>query len=88
MHAVVVHVTVNEPTAAQANLTDEVVPRVSAAPGFVAGYWVAREGNKGMGMIVYDSEGAARTVAEHVQPPPGGAVTMDSVDVCEVVASA
>jgi hypothetical protein len=89
MHAVVVHVTVNELTAAQENLTNEVVPRVSGAPGFVAGYWVAEESNKGIGLIVYDSEGAARAVAEQVQPSgAGGAVTIDSVDVCEVVASA
>ena len=38
MHAVVVKVNVDDSEAAMARLRDEVVPRVSQAPGFVAGY--------------------------------------------------
>jgi hypothetical protein len=39
MHAVVVKVTVNEAEVALSVLRDQVVPRVSQAPGFVTGYW-------------------------------------------------
>lgn len=89
MHAVVVNVTVNDGQAATAYLRDEVVPRVSQAPGFVAGYWVRLEsGDGGRAIIVFDSEEAARGVVSQIQPAPGGATTIDSADVGEVVAHA
>lgn len=90
MHAVIVSVTVNEPEAATANLREQVVPRVSQAPGFVAGYWVRIEGgSNGRGTIVCESEDAARALAEQVRSQPAdGAVTIDSVEIGEVVANA
>jgi hypothetical protein len=89
MHAVVVSVTVNDPEGATSYLRDEVVPRVSQAPGFVAGYWVRLEdSNKGRATIVCESEDAARGLAGQITPAPGDAATIDSVDVGEVVAHA
>lgn len=89
MHAVVVHVTVNDPEAATTYLRDEIVPRLSQAPGFVTGYWVRLEGgNQGRAVIVCESEETARAIAGQITPPPSGATTMDSVDVGEVVAHA
>jgi hypothetical protein len=86
MHAVVTTVTINDPDAAQATLENEVVPRVSQAPGFVAGYWVRLSEDKGASVVVFDSEDAARTAAERIQAP--APVTFDSVEVGEVVANA
>jgi hypothetical protein len=88
MHAVMVSVTINDPEAATANLRNEIVPRVKQAPGFVAGYWVGLEGAKGRGTMVFESEDAARAVAEQVGQQPGDAATIDSVEVGEVVESA
>lgn len=89
MHAVVVSVTVNDGPTATTHLREEVVPRVSQAPGFVAGYWVRLEsGDGGRAVMVFESEDAARSIVSQVQPAPGGANTIDSVDVGEVVASA
>jgi hypothetical protein len=88
MHAVIVSVTVRDGEAATENLRNEVVPRVKQAPGFVAGYWVRIEGDQGRGTIVFESEDAARAVAEQVTANPGEAVSIDSVDVGEVVESA
>ena len=87
MYAVVVNVTVNERDAATRALNAQVVPRVSEARGFVGGYWVALPNGKGTSVAVFDSQDAARTVAEELQPP-GDFVTFDSVEVGEVVASA
>jgi hypothetical protein len=87
MHAVVVNVTVNEPEAAGAALNSEVVPRVAQAPGFVAGYWVGFPNGKGVSVVVFESEEAARTASEQAQPP-GDYVTFDSVQVGEVVGHA
>jgi hypothetical protein len=87
MHAVVVNVTIHDFEAGRQNLEQRVVPTVSQAPGFLAGYWMQREGNKGIGVIVLESEDAARAVAERVETPEG-AVDLDSVEVAEVVVSA
>jgi len=87
MHAVVINVTINEREAAANSLRDEVVPRVSGAPGFVAGYWVDVGDNKGASVIVFESEDAAKGVAGQIQAP-GDFVTFDSVQVGEVVAHA
>lgn len=87
MHAVVVNVSIHDPEAGEQNLRNEVVPRVSQAPGFVAGYWMRREGDKGLGVIVFESEEAARQMSEKVETPEG-AVDLDSVEVAQVVVNA
>jgi hypothetical protein len=89
MHAVIVSVTISDGEKATTYLRNEVVPRVKQAPGFVAGYWVRiGEGDKGRGTIVFESEDAARGAAAQITQAPGDAVTLDSVDVGEVVESA
>jgi heme-degrading monooxygenase HmoA len=86
MHAVFVTVTVEDLEAAQANLRADVVPRVSQAPGFIAGYWLAPEGDRGNSIVVFESEEAARSAAEMLQPPPQ--VTIESIEIREVIAHA
>ena len=90
MHAVVISVTVNDREAATTNLRENVVPRVSQAPGFVAGYWVALGPEKGgRSVIVFESEEAARGVEGQIRSMPAGdEVTFESIDVGEVVAHA
>ena len=87
MHAVVVSVTVRDREAAVSELNQQVVPRERSAPGFVASYWIALPNGRGRGTIVFDSEAAALAVAAQVGAP-GDSVTIDSVEVCEVVANA
>jgi hypothetical protein len=87
MHAVVVSVTINEPEKAEQELRDRVVPNVSQSPGFVAGYWT-RSGDGGLSMIVFESEDAARQMADRVPQTLPEFVTLDNVEVREVVASA
>ena len=87
MHAVVVKVTINDEAEADRGLREEVVPRVSQAPGFVSGYWT-RKDNTGLSMIVFESEEAATTAGEMVPSMVPDAVTLDSVEVREVAAHA
>jgi hypothetical protein len=87
MHAVVVRVTVNEVEKAQAELQSRVVPNVSQSAGFVAGYWT-RSGNEGLSMVVFESEDAARQMADRVPQTIPEFVTLEHVEVREVVASA
>ena len=90
MHAVVVRVTINDFDRGRQFLTEEVVPRVKQAPGFVAGYWTRSEdGTGGLSMIVFESEDAARTVAQMIESQgmdPG--VSLEGTEVREVVANA
>ena len=87
MHAVVVRVSINDRPAAQAELK-EIVPRVSAAPGFIAGYWIALSQDKGSSFALFESEAAAEAVAATVRPPADAPVTIESVEVGEVIAQA
>lgn len=87
MHAVVVTVTVTDTANAEEELRSRVVPSVSQSPGFVAGYWT-RAGNGGLSMTVWETEDAARQMAERVPQNMPAYVTLQNVDVREVVASA
>lgn len=88
MYAMVVDVTIEDRERAQSELRDRVVPMVSGAPGFVAGYWIAVSDVRGHSVVVFESEEAARAVAGQVQGQPRDAVSIDDVQVGEVVAQA
>lgn len=89
MHAVVVRVKVNDGPTATQGLREQVVPRASGAPGFVSGSWVRLEGgDEGTSMVLFESEDAAREFADQLPTPPGDAVSVQSVQIGEVVASA
>ena len=87
MHAVVVKVTIQDAERAQATLQEEVVPRVSQAPGFVAGYWTRKE-NTGLSMLVFESEETAARAGEMIPSVVPDDVTLEGVEVREVVANA
>jgi hypothetical protein len=63
------------------------VPRASRAPGFVTGYWMRKE-NDGLSFAIFESEGAALAASEQIRSPNPDAVTIDDVEVREVVANA
>ena len=86
MHAVVVKVTLSGPAEPTA-LREQVVPRVSQLPGFVAGYWT-RKDNTGLSMVVFESEENARAASDEVPSMLPDDVTLDSNEVREVVAHA
>ena len=91
MHATVTRVTVTEGEAATKFLREEIVPQLTQAPGFVAGYWVRLEGgDQGTSIIVFESEDAARAAADQIRGStdanPG--VNLNDVTVGEVVANA
>jgi heme-degrading monooxygenase HmoA len=91
MHAVVVKVSIEDGPTATEFLREKIVPGVSQAPGFVAGYWVRLEGgDEGNSVIVFESEDAARAAAEQIRANVGSnpGVTLNDVTVGEVVANA
>jgi hypothetical protein len=91
MHAVAVRVSIGgDLEVARKELRERIVPQVSKAPGFVAGYWTSSEdGSNGQSMIVFESKDAAKAVAEHIRTGlVPDAVTLESIEVREVVATA
>jgi hypothetical protein len=94
LHAVVVRVTIHNVDRTREVLNGQVVPQVSGAPGFKAGYWTwstGGGGTDGLSMIVFDSEENARAAGDRISAIAADApddVTLDGVEVREVVASA
>jgi hypothetical protein len=89
MHAVIVRVTVSDREAAEARLRDEVIPQVSQAPGFVSGYWTSRDdNNSGLSMVLFESEEAATRASKMIPATIPDSVTLEDVEVREVVGHA
>ena len=94
MHALVVRVTIHNADRTREVLNSEVVPQVSGAPGFKTGYWTWSSGGgelNGLSMVIYDSEDNARSAGDRLREIGAAApdsVTVESVEVREVVASA
>jgi hypothetical protein len=89
VHAVVVRVSIADREAAQQRLDQDVVPQVSQAPGFQAGYWTWKD-NTGLSMVIVDSEDAANQLADRAPQMVESidAVSLEGVEVREVVAHA
>jgi hypothetical protein len=87
MHAVLVRSTIHDREEATNFLREQAIPRFSQAPGFLGGQWVRLEGGSGTGMVTFASEAAAQAAVELLRnnPPPESAVTLDTVEVGEVV---
>ncbi|MDQ3866950.1 MAG: hypothetical protein M3304_09015 [Actinomycetota bacterium] len=87
MHAVVVRSTLHDLEQARTFLTEQTIPRVRQTPGFVAAQWVRLNENTGTSMLTFESEEAARAAVERLRnnPPPADALTIDSVQIGEVV---
>jgi hypothetical protein len=88
MHAIVFRITINDQKESDRLLHEEFVPFMSQSPGFVAGYWVTTGENQGTSVIAFESEDAARRVADQAGPPDTKAFTVESFDIGEVVAHA
>ena len=87
MHAVVVRSTVHDVEQGRNLLREQVIPRLSQAQGFVGAQWVRLEGGTGTAMMTFESEEQTRAAVEQLQtnPPPESAVTINTVEVGEVV---
>jgi hypothetical protein len=85
MHAVVVTVTVNDAEASLNRLRDDVVPQIKQTPGVIAGYWT-RKDDTGISMVVFESEDGAKAMSERVPSIVPDEVTLENVEVREVVA--
>jgi hypothetical protein len=86
MYAVVTKVSLTDVDTALTNLRERTAPAVSQLPGFVAAYFT-RLGDDGLSMVVFDSEGNAKSAGETVASRIPEGVSLEKVEVREVVAS-
>jgi hypothetical protein len=87
MHAVVARSTIHDFEQARSLLKEQGAPRISQAPGFISAQWVRLDESRGTSMLTFESEEAANKAAEMLKanPPGGDAITIDSIEIGEVV---
>lgn len=93
MHANFLEVTIDSTVDPERKgLHEGVIPRVRQLPGFVAGYWLEPIGGKGMSIVIFDDEVAAKGAVEKMSlkvgesPAPG--VTIERIETREVMGHA
>jgi hypothetical protein len=86
MHAAVLHLTIDPALApaAAAAFTSEILPRVRAAPGFVAGYWLEPVDRQGFGFLPvrYGGTSCRRNTAGYRVAGAGGDDPADGCAAC------
>jgi hypothetical protein len=87
MHAVVVNLTITDPDAAGRALHEQLVPRVSRAPGFIAGYWTVKD-DSALSMFMFETRDAARLMREQAVAGVPDGVVLEGIEVREVIAHA
>src|SRR5688572_22693452 len=94
MHAVVVSVKIPKDRDAEAEelFHNEVLPRVTQAPGFVSATWIswpnASDGKTDTSIVLYESKEHAEQAARNALEGTGPLVTVVSVEVGAVSAQA
>lgn len=88
MHAALFNVKIKDRSAAEAGLREQVVPGAKGAPGFVAGYWLDRGNDRGMAVVIFDSQENAQAWVDAPGPPGDAPISPEGSEVAAVVASA
>jgi hypothetical protein len=70
------------------NLREQVVPMISGASGFVAGYWCDAVDDRGLAFVVFQDEASAKAAAPPVGTDMGDGVTIASIEFREILANA
>ncbi|HEV8577800.1 MAG TPA: hypothetical protein VGX68_01860 [Thermoanaerobaculia bacterium] len=82
MHAALVKLTIDpaRAPAAAAAFTNEILPRVKSAEGFVGGYWLDPVDGEGFGFVLFDTEEQARRATPPASDWSAPGVTVLDVD--------
>jgi len=86
MYAALVKLTIDSARApaAAAAFTNEILPRVKSAKGFVGGYWLDPADNQGFGFVLFETEEEARLATPPRSSWSAPGVNILSVDVRRV----
>jgi hypothetical protein len=90
MHAVLLRLTIdpNQAPAAASALTNDLLPKIRSAPGFVAGYWLEPADGRGFSFVVFETEEEARRWAPPADNWEAPGISINDADVRRVAASA
>lgn len=93
MHAMVVTVDIDPGRADEAvkSLHEITIPTAKSQEGFVRGVWIqSTDRSNGRGIVLFDTEEHARAAAALAEqgPPPGAPVTIQSIEMFEVMGEA
>lgn len=71
-----------------AYLRSDVLPQLKQLPGVVGGYWLATKDSESLAVVLFESEAAAKQMAEVglAQAPPAPGATLGAIEVREVIA--
>ncbi len=86
MHAALVTITIDpgQAPAAAAALMDDILPLVTWAPGFTAGYWLEPDDGQGFSILLFDTEEQTRQAAEAAGEWSAPGVSIDGVEIRRV----
>jgi hypothetical protein len=86
MYAALIELTIDpkQAPAAAAAFTKNILPRITAAAGFVRGYWVDPVDGKGFGFVLFDTADQARQATPPAATWSAPGVTISGVDVRRV----
>ena len=86
MYAALVKLTIDQARApaVATSFTNEILPRVTSAEGFVGGYWLDPVDGAGLGFVLFETEGQARRAAPPQSSWSVPGVTILAVDVRRV----
>jgi hypothetical protein len=89
VHAALITLTIDpdQAPAAASVLTNDILPTVHAAPGFVAGYWLDPEDGQGFSIVLFESEAQARQSVPPLSNWAAPGVSINSVDFRRVAAT-
>jgi hypothetical protein len=90
MWAVVIRVDIKDLAEAKRALDEEVVPMARQQSGFLGGYWIQLDDDRGTSVELYESESQARDAfpVGGELPPSSLGVTITGVELGEVLAHA
>jgi hypothetical protein len=89
MHAALVKLTIDPdqaPAAADA-LTNDILPEIRSAPGFVAGFWLEPVDGRGFSFVVFETEEQARRSTPPASTWAAPGVTINDVEYRRVAAT-
>jgi len=82
MYAALVKLTIDpaKAPAAANTFTNDILPRVQSAEGFMAGYWLDPADGQGFGFVVFETEEQARNATPPISNWSAPGVTIHSAE--------
>lgn len=86
MHAALITVTIDsqKAPAAAAALMEDILPKITSAPGYAAGYWLEPVDGRGFSFLIFATEEQAQQAAESMDSWSAPGVSVDGVEIRRV----